>query len=100
MDIEKETKSLVDSLELKISPLILHFGTILMFADKQDGKFVWCLDTKSTFNDLDNLLDYLLRKIKTFVMPNGEEHENPYFGCQSLEEALIKKDLLIDSIKI
>ena len=46
------------------------------------------------FDTIPYLVYFLLAEIKVFLCGNVLK-ENPYFGCSSIEEALVKKDLVV-----
>lgn len=50
-----------------------------------------------TFATYKKALNSLLKEITSFYLANDDDikFDNPYFGCNSLEEALIKKDLIV-----
>lgn len=50
---------------------------------------------KSYFKDIIDFQNAFL-KIDYFYFPNPftKDMDNPYFGCKSLEEAIVKKDLM------
>lgn len=64
---------------------------------------VWCQDVDgwwfADFNNCTELEQKLLTSVVQFEVrapcsPQTRRIDNPYYGCKSLEEALIRKDLL------
>ena len=111
--IQQETiESLVESLGFKLvhfkkSPnSIINTEMMLEIRDKKTGYEVQCYvdDAPSFFHynafyNCGNLEHDLFNTIKCFAVyaPKRQiDHViyNPYYGCKSLEEALIKKDLI------
>ena len=108
----KSIESLVDSLGFKLvrfkksSSSSINRESMLEIKDKKTGHEVQCYvdDAPSFFHysvfySYDNLEQDLFNTIKCFAVYVPKHRidnviYNPYYGCRSLEEALIKKDLL------
>ena len=97
-------ENLIDYLGFKI---FRHGKTIALY-DKKTGNDVLCypyelrfdLPYYECFNSYKDLENDLLTDIHSFKLydphtsATSKQIDNPYLGCKSLEEALIKKDLL------
>ena len=60
-----------------------------------------CGSCRATFSCPEILIYMLMKKILSFTFNDSKNSlvRNPYFGCNSLEEALVKSDLIGDRIE-
>lgn len=92
--------------EMLLSPIGLRCAwNLFECAVLRDGKFATAITDDSiafsaVFSCPEFLIYMMMRRIVSFTF-NDNEHlliRNPYFGCNTLEEALVKSDLIREQL--
>ena len=101
-DLEKAVCKMLDGLGLHADVCVAGPKMVVVLARKEDHHHIMCHHRDgsffSMFSAAREICQRLANDIDFMVVVDEarieERIENPYLGCRSLEEALIKKDLI------